>query len=146
MLDGGRFGDVSDITGERIPSGVPGLVPVWSVPAMLIWLGFLPVADAVLFPIPFPFTCEALLDGGSGTFAGWIYGGGVSSRSGGGISVPSVNEPKPPTEKAGSSNFDVGLEGGFLERPEEGVRFLVDMMAVVRAPYWRWPELWFGVV
>ena len=64
-----------------------------------------------------------------------MYGGGVGSRSGGGISVPSVREPKPPTERAGSSNLEVSLEGGLLERPEVGVRFLVDMMAV-DTPSW----------
>lgn len=120
ILLGGRFGDVGLITGLSMPSpfGVPGRVP--SVPAMLIWLGFLPLATS--FPSP---TWEVDEEAGKGIDSG--AGGGVGSRSGGGMSVPSVREPKLSSGRAGSSNFFVVVEEIFAGGRTE-VLFLVDML------------------
>lgn len=114
MVLGGRLGDIGDTTGLSMPFllGVPGRAPF--IFAMLIWLGFRPV---VLPAVSCPLIWEAEELDGRGMFSG--ARGGVDSLSGGGMSVPSVREPKPPTERAGSSNF----EGA-------GVRFLVDMVTV----------------
>lgn len=114
MVLGGRLGEMGDMTGLNMPSplGVPGRVSF--VFAMLIWLGFRP---AVVLIEPFSLSSEGEELAGKGMFSG--AGGGVGSLSGGGISVPSVREPNPPTERAGSSNFE-----------EAGARFLVDIVVV----------------
>lgn len=95
---GGWLDDVGLITGLSIPFvspfGVPGRVPL--VSDIEFWDGFLLCVGAPLV--------VGVVAGG-GTAPGGGGGGGVGSRSGGGMSVPSVREPKPPTERAGSSNF-----------------------------------------
>lgn len=99
------------------PFGVPGRV--LSVPAIEICDGFLP------FAVPFVPIAEAEELAGKGIFSG--AGGGVGSLSGGGMSVPSVREPKLSSGRAGSSNFFVVVEvfpGGRTDW-----RLRVDMLA-----------------
>lgn len=115
MVLGGMLGEIGDMTGHDMPSslGVPARAPFLF--AMPTWVGFRPVVPVVRCSLTWEAEEEEL--GGRGMFSG--ARGGVDSLSGGGISVPSVREPKPPTERAGSSNF----EGA-------GVRFLVDIVTL----------------